>query len=247
MAAIVAMASITGGKYAASHFAVQQAFGGMTALEPMTIDDVEEQWLMTRLADEHCQELIDNGGTIDWGSQDLYIQAAFWPEDYPQDVVEQTNRAWTRMNNDDKSELRQRIVQDALAEDPDYDLSIEDVDEEWALSVLVDDICKQRLEDGQAINWPDPNLPMSMASWPDDYPEDIQEQVTSKAEQMSDDDLYAYKQNMVDQANEARAEFNGIAESITQSSFIDSLKHPMNILFMFLAVITAYGIAANDE
>ncbi|MGV6815197.1 MAG: hypothetical protein ACWA5W_09355 [Phycisphaerales bacterium] len=247
MAAIVAMASITGGKYAASHFAVQQAFGGTTALEPMTIDDVEEQWLMTRLADDHCKELIDNGGTIDWGGDELYIKAAYWPEDYPQDVVDQTNLAWTRMNKADKTKLRQRIVQDTLAEDPGYDLSIEDVDEEWALSVLVEDICKQRVEDGKAINWPDPNLPMTAASWPDDYPEIIQEQVQTKAEQMSDDDLYAYKQNMVDQANEARAEFNGIAQSVTQSSFIDSLKHPMNILFMFLAVITAYGIAANDD
>lgn len=244
MAAIVAMASVAGGKYAASYFAVQDAYGGIFDAAPMTIADVNDEWLMYRIAYDHCEELSEAGEVIDWGEPSLYLEAAFWPEDYPDDIQDETHRKWNGMSFGEQRSYRKQIL-DSI--DYDHDYILRDINDEWALSTIVDEICNKRIADGISIDWPNPNLPMNMASWPDDYPDDIQSQVNAKRDAMSEDEVYDYKMNMVTTANESRESMGDMAQQITQESFMKSFMHPFDLIFMFLAVITAYGIAANDE
>ncbi len=242
MAAIVAMAAITGGKYAASHFAVQDALGAFSQSEPFTLRDIDDQWFNTNFADTYCNELIDAGETIEWDNPELFVKAAYWPDDYPRDIQIDVSTKWNGMTRAEQRKTRQRIIDKA-----DYRLSQKDVDDEWAMSVLAEDICEKKIHHGRDIDWPNPNLAMNAAEWPWDYPQSIQNEVNAKIEAMSEEDIIEYKTGMIDVANESRIDINDFTQEATQLTFIDSLKHPMNILFMFLAVITAYGIAANDE
>jgi len=54
MAAIVAAGAIAGGKYGASYMFVRDAFDTGTS-DAFTIDDINEEWIYSRLADEICQ------------------------------------------------------------------------------------------------------------------------------------------------------------------------------------------------
>ncbi len=244
MAAIVAMASVAGGKYAASYFAVQTVYGGFSDSTPMTIDDVNDEWLIYRIAYEHCEELSDNGVLIDWGEPSLYVEAAYWPESYPEDIQDETNQRWNSMSSGEQRTYRKKILNSI---DYDHDYILRDIDDEWALATLVDEICTQRIADGVTIEWPDPNLPMDMASWPEDFPEDLQTDIQAKRDAMSEDELYDFKMDIVTRSNEARESMSEMAQQVTKDSFIKSFMHPFDLIFMFLAVITAYGIASNDE
>lgn len=244
MAAIVAMASIAGGKYAASYFSVQDAFGGFADSEPMTVDDVDDLWFHYGIAFDITEELIEDGETLDWGEPSVFVDAAYWPEAYPSSIQDETLSQWNEMSGGEQRSYRKKLLDEANEEYDDYILR--DVTEEWALSSLVDEICNEKIAKGITINWPDPNLPMGMGEWPEGFPERVQTQTLSQIESMSEDAVYDFKQEMVTSANKSRAEFANIAHEITQESFIQSFMHPFDLIFMFLAVITAYGIASNE-
>ena len=211
MAAIVAMASITGGKYAASHYAVQDALGNFTQSKPYTLMDIDDQWFNTNVADAHCQEIIDAGENIGWGDPELFLAAAYWPDDYPLDVQMEANSKWGSMTRADKRETRQRIIDIA-----EYRLKQSEVDDEWATSVLAEDICKKRIHHGRDIDWPNPNLAMNAAEWPWDYPQEIQDQVNTKIEAMTEDDMIKYKTGMIDLANKSRIEISDFTQEATK-------------------------------
>ncbi len=242
MAAIVAIGSIAGGKYAAAYFAVHKWVDKNGAFEEMTVADVDVDWVLDTIATELCEEKIKNGETIDWGDDTVYVEAAYWPEDYPLDIRDETVDRWDAMDSSEQRDFR-RAIADSLSE---YDVSISDIDVDWALGSIADEICDERIGRDAAINWPDPNLPLSYAYWPEGYPDSIQQETTGKWDSMSEDERYDQRAEIVRVQNASV----GSAESVTKQAvsmvFIDSFKSVINGVFLLLAVCTAYGIASNE-
>ena len=241
MAAVVAMGAISAGKYAAVYFAVQSTFGS-GAMAPLVIEDISEELIMQTMVDDVSREMIDRGESIAWEDPHLFNEAAIWPDEYPNQIQTMITNRWDSMSNDDRIAFRKGI-----AERSEFDLSYRDIDDDWALSSMAYIVTNTMIDDGEKIEWPDPNLPLNIAIWPEDYPADIQTKTRERWDSLSDDDQYVYRQNLLDKENANREIAGTLGQSITQQAFINSFKHPLNILFMFLAVITAYGIAANDE
>lgn len=237
MAAIVAAASIAGGKYGASYMFVRDTFGSSMS-ESITLDEVNDDWVFGRLVDEVCTEQIENGQTIEWENQHLFVEAAMWPDDYPTSIQEMITEKWEGMDD-----LEQIALRTGFAKDYGPDYTYHDIDEETALSMMADMVATNMIEADEAIAWPNPNLAMDVAIWPEDYPESVQTLTVDRWAAMSADDQFDYRTKLMDSSNEMRAQ---IAEMFTQGSFIDSFKHPLDILFLLLAMGAAYKIGYGD-
>jgi len=242
MAAIVAMGSIAGGKYAAAYFAVHKWVGESGMFEEVTAADVEDDWLLDTMATDLCNEKIDAGETIDWGGDLAFIDAAYWPDDYPLDVQDEAVDRWDSMESSEQRDYRKAIAEELSQ----YDVSLSDIDEEWALGSVADDICNERIERDAAINWPDPNLPLPNAYWPDGYPDNILKETRSAWDLMSEDDRDDQREAIARAQNSAAQSGATATNAVVSTVFIDSFKSVFDIVFMFLAVVTAYGIASNE-
>ncbi|MEZ6235379.1 MAG: hypothetical protein R3B68_14430 [Phycisphaerales bacterium] len=91
LAAVIAVASVVGGKYAAAAAFMNQTMG--TAMAPATALEAEESAIVV-LADEVVAEKDKRGEAIDWppgigGWEDAYTQA-----DYPADIWGEASRRW---------------------------------------------------------------------------------------------------------------------------------------------------------
>ncbi len=244
MAAIVAMASIVGGKYAVAYIVTHQGAMGIATMSEMTIDDVDDEWATGYLADKHIQEKLDNGQRIEWDNIEAYLHSAMWPDDYPRDIQRAAEAKWSSM-----SPAQKMSYKEGLAVDPDYDgeFSVEDIDDDWALDEIAMDLCREQDAAGKTVGWPDPNLPLEGAVWPDDYPSDIRSEVQDRWDAMSEGDRDTVRSEIVAQVNEFTESFSQAMNKGTNSIFNNLMMHPLNILFMMLAVVTAYKIAANEE
>jgi len=237
MAAVVALGAIAGGKYGASYMFVQNSLSTSPVSEQFTIDDVTDDWVLPRLVDEVCREYIDDGGEIEWDKQ-LYVEAAVWPEDYPREIEDMVFEKWDSLDGSQRMAFR-RGVADEVGEGFSY----RDIDEDWALSSMAYMVTSSMIESGDAIDWPNPNLAMESASWPEDYPEAIQTQTIERWDTMSPDEQMEYRAEIVRSANELRQVFTN---AITQGSFIDRFMNPFSILFLILAMGAAYKIGYGD-
>jgi len=233
-----AMGSIAGGKYAASYFAVKDFLGN--GAFSLTLEEIDDEMLISGLVDDVCREQIANGEPIEWENMNLYSEAAWWPEDYPSAIQTVTRDAWDSKSSVEKSKFRRDIS------DEFDDVSMHDVDDEWALQELADEICKQKTAAGEEIRWEDHTLPLRAAEWPVDYPQAIVDTTNDRYNGMSDDDIEAYRSELLDRYTGELGMSGDMAQEITKQNFIQSFMHPFDILFMLLAVSTAYGIAAND-
>jgi len=238
MAAIVAVASIAGGKYSASYMFVQDNFAGSSFVDGFVLSDIDDQWVLSGLVDEVCQERIDNGETIEWDNPMLFVESAMWPDDYPTSTQDEVNAKWESLNDAERVAFRKGV-----AERVESDFSYRDIDEEWALTAMADMVLEARIENGETINWPNPNLAMQGAEWPDDYPELIQTQTIERWEAMSADEQIAHRTQIMDSMNGIR---KSVTDSFTQDSFIQSFMHPLDLLFLALAMGAAYKIGYGE-
>ncbi len=241
MAAVVSVGAIAGGKYAASHFAVQNMMSGGW-FEPLVLEDIDDDWANSKLAHNLCKERIEAGSEVVWDDPMLFVYAAYWPDDYPEAHQQLVLDKWESLDDDERIALRKGI-----AADTDINYTYRDVDEEWALSWMADEAATTMIENGESIGWADPLLPLYYATWPEEFPADIVEEVNTTWDAMSADEQLAFKEDIMLTANEGREDTGDIAEEITKQSFIDSFKHPLDLVFLVLAVITAYGIGANEN
>ena len=240
MAAVVSIGAIAGGKYAVAHIYVQDSF--VSSMGISDVRDVDDEWALHRMAFLRSSEQIDAGEVFDWGGDQVYVESAFWPEDFPRDVQDETNALWDSMNNGRKVEFKEKILVDS---DPDYALDFEDIDDEWALSVLAENICEDRIAQGVAIEWVDVNMPLGRrGGWPNGFPDSVRSSVQSEWDAMSSDEINEFKMTMVADIDEVGEEYMNEG---TMEVFIASFKHPLDLVFLFFAVVTAYGIGANED
>jgi|GEM_PF-859426 len=238
MAAVVAICSIAAGKYLVIEFAANEL--GFTS-ERLTADDIDDEWALDKLATQICELRIENGETIDWGSQELFLSSAFWPDDYPQVVLDEVNNKWNSLD-DSEIDAYKRSIADQYGSDYTY----RDIEDEWAKDSMATIYVESLIDSNETIDWPDPNLPLSYASWPDEYPEDIQTETNDSWASMSSDEQYEFRENVVVEVNLHRAEFATFTGDMKESAFIESFKHPLDAVFLLFAVITAFKIGANE-
>lgn len=239
MAAAVAVGSIGVGKYVAIDLTFDRIIKE-DVLGNLSVDDIGEAEALDALATGLCYERIDSGGVLAWDDPFLFVNAAEWPGDYPFEIREMVIDEWESLNDGDRINLRRDIA------DEGWGLTYHDIDEKWVLSSLANKEATRRAERGQTIDWPDPNLPIEFAYWPEDYPVDIQEQAIAKWDAMDADARDAYREDVHEQLRVAIKEFGKGSKELIKSSVIDSYKHPRQIVFIVLAVMAAYGIGSND-
>ena len=238
MAALVAMGAISMGKYAAVTWSVDDYFGE-EFFSPLTLEEIDDELTMTYIADEITRDYIAAGETIEWPDPEIFMMSAVWPEDYPQDIIDETWDIWDGMGFTDKSVKRRALAQD-------WDMSMSDIEDDWVMEDIADGICRARIANDEEIAWENQSLPLDVSMWPEDYPESIQAQASERWEAMSGDDRHTYRLGVMERVNEQRQLSSDFGQEIIKEGFIDSFMHPFDLLFMLLAVFAAFGIASNE-
>lgn len=244
MAAVIAVASIGAGKYMALSMTYKQQISGLGVdLTPMVVEDVEDDWILSKIAYEHCERRIDAGEQIQWGNPALYLESAQWPDDFPKEIQDMTVDHWDAM-----SEREHMAYRSGVADEYGMD-SFRDVDERWALGEMAASVAESKIADGETIDWPNPHLPNEAAVWPDDYPADVREHVHNAWDSMDEQTRSAHKQEIADSINSVRDSISGgaLARDITFAATLGSFKSPIQLLFVVLAIGAAYRIGSNDD
>lgn len=242
MAAGVAVLAIGTGKYVALNMMFDREFGSNPFQVPMlNIYDIEESNVLGHMAYEICDSKINAGEQIAWGDPMLPISVAEWPDDYPMSIQDGVVEEWDAMSDRDQLRYR-RMISD------DFGLhSYRDVEVEWAWQIMADEMATVQAQSGVILEWPDPRLFNEAAAWPDDYPQEVQDQVNSEWVSLSAADKDARKQAAVDAINDVFEEVEERFEDFTFQLVIEDFKSPIQALFVLLAIGAAYGIGSNDD
>lgn len=127
VAVVVALMSIVAGKAIVNQIYIDQlqefrneyeaAIEESDPLEFFTVEDA-----LWNIADEIVYERLENDTDIDWPARGMSVDEAFWPEDYPQDIIDETNERWSAMNKEEQDDYRITIAEDAMSQADDvYD------------------------------------------------------------------------------------------------------------------------------
>ncbi len=71
-----------------------------------------------------------------------------------------------------------------------------DINDDWILTSHADDVATERLEGGESIDWPRPEMVAEVAQWPDDYPESIRIAATARFDALSDDQMRQLRERL---------------------------------------------------
>ncbi len=126
-------------------------------------------------------------------------------------------------------------VQDLLAESTSMSMATEDIEDEWLFTTFADEDAQRRLDEGETIDWPNPEMIARVAQWPDDYPENVRVQTLAALDAMSDDQLERYRQRLA-------AEYTKEWDEPVRPDEIDE-----DWLIDELAMDTAQRLAAEGE
>lgn len=237
IAAVVAIGSIALGKYMALTWFVDDIFE-MDEFSQISLGEVDESLILTRVAKDISRDFLDAGRTIDWPNPGVFIAAASFPDDYPEDIVDQTFEIWDDMSLGDKYEYRTMIA-------GEFSIRPMDVEDEWIRETIAADLCYEQIDLGASLAWSDPYLPLEVSSWPYDYPESIQSQASARWEAMDVNEQQDLRVEVMDEHNIKR-DRKTVGEEFVKAGFIESYKHPLEIVFALLAIGGAYKIAAYE-
>lgn len=242
LAACMAILSIGAGKYVALNMIFERDFGGNPFdVGTANVYDLSENDVLANMTFELCRQKIDAGEEIAWNDLTLPIQIAEWPDDYPESFQDEVYDRWTDMSDAEQLRFR-RDISDI------YGLnSYRDVDVDWAMQVLADEMVIELSDIGESIDWPDPHLYNQAAIWPADYPDEIITQVRQEWDQLSEDERSERRYSAVDAHNELAEELSSMSGEFTLNVVIESFKHPFQIMFAIFAVGTAFWIGQNDS
>lgn len=239
MAALVAMASIAAGKYAAVTWAVEDAFGD-DFFSPLALHEIDDDMVMTSIADNIARDYIDAGESLVWPDPTIYMMAANWPDDYPRDIIDETWAIWDGLSFTEKAAERRELSQE-------WEMRMSDVDDDWVMEEIAYEICSSRTARGETIEWDDPYLPLMVSGWPDDYPENVQNGATDRWSALSEDDRHTKRLEVLDDVNARRSMGGEMGQAIVHAGFMDSFMHPLDLLFMLFAVGAAYKLGSGDD
>lgn len=241
MAALVALGSISLGKYAAVNWAVDDFVQSVMSYE-ITLDDVDEQWALQSLVDEICEERNERGESVGFDNPRLALDGASWPEDYPQSVRDAVHDKW-----DSFDLLEKQAYKIGIAEKFE-DVSARDIDEDWALSSMAYMYCESLIENDEPIGWDNPDeLAMFTSVWPEDYPQSIRDETLARWEGMGDAGQLSYREELIEIDRQSRMQLASQSQTFVEESFIESFMHPLDLLFMVLAVGAAFKIGSSSE
>lgn len=238
IAAVIALGSIALGKYMAVTWTVNDIFG-MDEFSQISLGEVDESLILTRVADDISRDFLDAGRDIDWPNPEIFIAAAEFPDDFPDDVVDDTFEIWDEMTLGDKFEYRSMIA-------GEFDIRPRDVDDEWIRETIAAELCLVRLDAGETLAWSDPYLPLNVSSWPSDYPDSIRSQATARWDAMDVNEQQDLRVSVMEEHNMLRDRDGEFGKAIVKEGFIESYSHPLEILFAFLAIGAAYKVAAYE-
>lgn len=239
MAALVAMGSICLGKYAAISMIVDDVYGG-DLFTPLTLNEVDDQMVMTSIADDITRDYLDAGQSVEWPDPTIYIDAAIWPDDYPRDIIDETWWIWDGMSFTEKAVKRRALGQE-------WDIPMSEVDDDWVMEEIAYGLCSTRIAQGESIQWDDLYLPLEVSTWPDDYPEHVQSNATERWSAMGPDDQHTYRLDVLDEVNSQRTLSGEAGQAIVKAGFISTFMHPRQLFFMLLAVGAAFKLGSGDE
>lgn len=238
IAAVIAIGSIALGKYMAVTWAVNDIFD-MDEFSQISIGEVDDSLILTRVADDITRDFLDAGRSIDWPNPEIFVAAAVFPDDFPSEVVDETFEIWDDMTLGDKFEYRNMIADE-------FDIRPRDVEDEWIRETLAAEICLMRLDAGETLAWSDPYLPLNVSSWPADYPDSIRSQASARWEAMDTNEQQDLRVSVMEEHNMIRDRGGEFGKAIVKEGFIESYSHPLEVLFAFFAIGAAYKVAAYE-
>lgn len=237
IAAVVAIGSIALGKYMALSWFMDDIFE-MDEFAQISLGEVDDSLILSRIANDISRDFLDAGRTIDWPNPEVFIEAAVFPDDYPEVIVDQTFEIWDDMSFGDKYEYRTMIA-------GEFSIRPMDVEDEWIRETIASNLCLEQIELGTPLVWSNPYLPLKVCSWPYDYPESIQTQASQRWEVMNTNEQQDLRVAVMDEHNIER-DRNTVGEEFVKAGFIESYQHPLEVVFALLAIGAAYKIGAYE-
>ncbi len=239
MAALVAMGSICVGKYAAISMIVDDMYGS-DLFTPLTLNEVDDEMVMTSIADDITRDYLDAGQPVEWPDPTIYLIAAVWPDDYPREIIDETWSVWDAMPFVEKSTERRELAQK-------WDMRMRDVEDDWVMEEIAGGLVRSTQARGETIEWDDPYLPLKLTTWPDDYPEHIRTNALERWAGMNPDDQHTYRLDVLDDVNSRRTLGGETGQAIVKSGFMSTFMHPRQLLFMLVAVGAAFKLGSGGE
>jgi phosphate/sulfate permease len=251
MAAAVAIASIGAGKYFALDMMYRKYMRNMEADEHLaSFYEVDESTARSMFAREKGGELLNGGFEVSWENPDVFLEAAWWPDDYPEDFQKLITDKWDSMTAGEQYAWKTHVAEE-FAKEIEDEFSADDIDNEWAIDELAQTTAQTLRDNGQAIEWPDKSLPLDMLMWPDEYPDALALEIDSEWGALGEsgqlDYLRQAEQEMAEMRDTAVEFAEESAEEFKKTAVIESFKSPIQALFLLLAIGTAYGIPANND
>jgi hypothetical protein len=111
---------------------------------------------------------------------------------------------------------------------------------------IADEIVEARLDAGDAVAWPDPEMTVEYSIFPEDYPDDIIEETRARYGSMSDSEREEYAQAMLGNIDEFIATLRSHDLSLSGQTMIESLDF-FDLLWGFLALGAAWGIGSGGS
>tara|TARA_R110002096_G_scaffold173781_4_gene348316 strand:- start:2283 stop:3380 length:1098 start_codon:yes stop_codon:yes gene_type:complete len=117
VAVVVAIVSIITGKTIVNSIYVDQLQSIKIAVEEgmeskHTLDDFTESDAIFEIASDIAWELEEDGQTIDWPNPEIDLYEALDLSDFPQSIVDQTNKKWNSMDDEERIEYRQTQIEE---------------------------------------------------------------------------------------------------------------------------------------
>ena len=258
LAAIVAVAAIAGGKYLALEMMYRKYMNEAVQNEEYAeLFVVDMEMSKSRFAYDTGRELINDGFEIGWGDPMAFIDAAYWPDDYPQGFQDMVIEKWESLTGGEQQAWKTHVAEEYNEEfgeefyEEEEAYTADDIDDAWALTEMAETAATTMIEGGETIDWPDKALPLTMLSWPEDFPADLAAEIDLKWAALGDSGQLDYQRDLEHEMEVAKGEARKFADSfageLKKTALIDSFKHPIQALFLFFAIATAYGIPANND
>jgi len=213
LAAVVAIAGVLGGKYLAVNFALQGAFG---------YGDTETT--ISYIADEVVRSHERAGEKIRW-PRGVDPDEVWAKEDYPPEIWREATLRWNGYSPEEQDELREHPF---LA------------NQDYVISWLADDIAEERSDAGEPVEWPRGDDQEGFTH-EEDYPSDIWEEANDRWSAWTEDEQYAYRENVKYQSRQMRQQ---VQQMVTNAGFFASFNF-FDLVWALFAIGAAYSTAAG--
>jgi len=245
VAVAVALFSILVGKFAVYEVQLMDYSDQLAAYaqdpRSLTADDLTDQDYTQYIADELARERVASGAVVGWPDPEMTVEYAYFPDDFPRDIVNETNTSYNGLSSPERDELAPAVIESIV-----FDAS--DVTPERLRQYIADEIVYARLDRGETIDWPDPQMSVDFSIFPDDYPQAIISETNVRYESLDDTQRTAMTDRVVEDHYERLVEFQqGLSDNMDQIAG-DAVFENLSLfdgLWAFLALGAAWGVGSG--